>query len=72
MPSISNLPNLSAGTKLAVTISIGVFVGLIVAVLIVFGTMSACAAYEERKKAKERNQKMICDAEAWISLQACI
>ena len=67
MLSISDLPNFSAGTKLAMTISIGVFVGLVAIVLLVLGVATVYNAFRERRRMKmeelEEGEKKARDIE---------
>lgn len=52
MLSISDLPNFSAGTKLAMTISIGIFVCLVAIVLLTLGIATVYNAFREHRRVK--------------------
>ena len=52
MLSISDLPNFSAGTKLAMTMSIGIFVGLVAVVLLALCVATVYNAIRGRRRLK--------------------
>jgi uncharacterized membrane protein YidH (DUF202 family) len=71
MLSISDLPNFSAGTKLAMTISIGIFVCLVAIVLLALGVATVYNALRERRRMKmedvegQRKDRKERDIEVW-------
>ena len=69
---ISDLPNFSAGTKLAMTISTGIFVCLVAIVLLALGVATVYNALRERRRMKfedaeegKRKERKEIDIEVW-------